>query len=815
MNLMRYYKTECKLLMRGPGMYFMLAGMAGILYLIMQTTDVKLDRAAYVLELFKVFGMVAIIIVPLLATAIARRDEEWKTSSLMASFPYRIVEMEAARLLSALTISVTVALVPMGVYAVLVLRDGVSWGAREWYTCAVWASFAIPMVCATALAYLVGILIRKRTGYLISFLLLLGLTLVLPEMFKSTNRLSFSLPLHKQMWLDYSLIRPLSTFYSRMWGFVDDPAFWLHRSMVAVLAAAAVMAVLLILFWRRREPVKAWLVYPALLIMGAAWLWAGSGMYRHLHERVAIAEANEQFYGERLTSANTKQQRELEQQLLDGIASGIYTEADKEKMAQIRLNSDGILSNPLSLSHINDLFEGAKFRQLQITRYKLELDLQPRHGLAIKASMHARNGHKEALQRFPITLRHIFDVHKLKVNGAAAAFEWEEAADVLWITPEKAILPEEPLEIEMTYSGIVNDWRRYYAYVPSRDQWHPIAVAADNRLVLPSFYGWYPVIGNDRLSELLTHYYQSERQATTIIDTHLPRPMADFEISVTGPSGLQLFSNAPTLSHGQTTKKGSSITQLKLEQASGISLFGGDLQLAKATEGGMTLRLLASGQYSARTVEEAAQYAVRQYAEAAQTLTRLDGQAATIFPETVTLALADYPYSILTESYSRTMGMVDAAAAGPQARDIHPISSSRYLGADIEQEKDGRIHLRTGNYWLDYSAKRREIRNAHTYYFNAQVILDNVFQSYIEGKTAGASLPETVLKPGGYFGDGRPKPIYALINTIYRQYGLESGFEMTKLIYNNIGTAQLSEDSDEQIENLLQDYLQKKREGKN
>ncbi|MCL6458078.1 MAG: hypothetical protein K6T85_08740, partial [Gorillibacterium sp.] len=640
MSLIRYYKTERKLLLRGPGLYLMLATMAVILYLIIQTVDAKLDRAVYVMDISEVYCNVAIIILPLLATAIARRDEEWKTASMMATFPYRTWEMEAARLLCAATLPLAAALVPVGAYAWLVVKDGSSWGMREWYTSAVLASFAIPMLFATVIAYLVGILIRKRYSYLISFVLLLGLAIIIPSFFKS-DRPSISLPPHTQVWFDYSLVKYIGESYSRMWGFIYDPAFWLHRGMVAAIAAGMVMAVLLVGCGRRRERVKAWLVYPTLLVLGATLLWAGSAMYGHLQERVDIADANERFYRERLTSANDiTQQRELEQLLVAGVAAGKYTEADIGEMSLITLktkgigitsNPNGLTSNPLSVSHIKDLLVGMKFQDLHITSYKLELELLPRHGLEIQATMQASNGQAETLGRFPIMLRHIFDVQELKVNGAAAAYEWEEATDVLWITPAADVMPGEHLEIEMTYSGTLNDWRHYYSYAPSRDRWEQAAIVEDNRLFLPAFYGWYPVIGNSRLSELVTHHFglidglKERRQAADILDTHLPRPMAGFEVAVTGPSGLKLFSNASVIASEQAGEKEATVTRLELPEASGLTLFGGDLHLAEATAGGKTLRLLTSGQLPARSVEEAAQLTARQYAEAARTLKMLDG----------------------------------------------------------------------------------------------------------------------------------------------------------------------------------------------
>jgi hypothetical protein len=821
-SLLRYYKIECKLLLRGPGFYLMLATVVGTLYMMLHSTAPNLDRAAYVMDLFEVYGKVTIIIVPLLATAITRRDEEWKTATMMASFPYRTWEMEAARLLSAVTLPLLTALVPMGVYAGLVLKDGDAWGMREWYTCAVWASFAIPMVCATVLAYLVGILIRKRTSYLISFFLLLSLAILIPEFIKS-DHLPLSLPPPGQMWFDYSLINYMGNSYSRMWGFIDAPVFWLHRSMVAAIMVAAALVVLLLVCWRRRERVKAWLIYSTLLGLGALWVVSGIAMYGHLQERVDIADANIHFYSERLASNNNaSQQRELEKLLVAGMAAGKYTEADIGEMTRVTFpDKFGHSSEPLSVSHIKDLLAGMKFQELHIDSYKLALNLQPQHGLEIQATMQASNRSTESVERFPVMLRHLFAVQEVKVNGAAATYDWEKATDVLWITPAKEVKPGEQLKIEMIYHGILNDWRRYPATLgPSRDKWEQIAFVEDARLFLPAFYGWYPVIGNGRLSEWLTPHYSADLEFAApkaIMDTHLPHPMASFEVAVTGPSGLKLFSNAPVIAGDQAGEKGVTVTRLRLEQASGLTLFGGDLQLAEATTDGKTLRLLVTGQYPARSVEDAAQFAARNYAEATRTIKMLDGEAATSFPQTVTMAIADYPFSNMLNWSSDNIDMVDPTDGGPEARDIHFISNRRAFGAivaDIKQGKNGSIELKTGHFWLDYTAKRRAIRNGRVDFFDTQYILNNLFQAYIERRITG-DRSQPLFKPvSDYFLSGTPTEVYDLLNTVYSQYGIESVYDAIRLIYNSIGTKPLDKDSNEQMEELLRGYLHRKTEGR-
>jgi hypothetical protein len=200
----------------------------------------------------------------------------------------------------------------------------------------------------------------------------------------------------------------------------------------------------------------------------------------------------------------------------------------------------------------------------------------------------------------------------------------------------------------------------------------------------------------------------------------------------------------------------------------------------------------------------------------------LDGDAATNFPQTVTMALADYPYYSLNMVSMSTLGMVDAAVGGPEARDVHflsKVSVSSYFGAEIERGKNGNIQLRTGQYWLDYSAKRREIRNARLVNLNAQYILNNFFQAYNELKLAGGELPDPLFEPvSRYFLNGTPNQVYDLMNTIYSQYGIESVYEVIKLVYDSIGTEQLNEDSDEdsdeQMEELLRGYLQRKTEGR-
>jgi len=816
MSMIRYYHTECKLLLRGPGFYMMFFSMVATIYVMLRGTDIRLDRAEYVLDISVVYCSIVIIMLPLLATAIARRDEEWKTAAMMASFPYRTWEMETARLLSALTLPFIAALIPMGVYTWMIIQDGISWGGREWYTSAVLASFAIPMLCATTVAYFVGILFRKRYSYIISFFLLLTISIMLPEFFR-TERPAFSLPPHIQIWFDYSLIKNISTMYSHMWGFTYEASFWLHRGMVAMIAIGMMIAVLLIVFRRRRERMRIWFFCPVLLILGGSLFWAGSTMHEHLQERVDIAAANERFYAERLTSANSiNKQRELEQLFVTEVASGKYKEEDIEELSRVTINSEESTIHPLSVSHMKDLLVGMKYQDININSYQLEMELLPQHHLAIQAKMEVSNGQAESIEKFPIMLRHIFEVQKVQLNGTDAAFEWEKDADVMWITPSTSIIPEEKLVIEMTYSATVNDWRRYYSSAESRDRWEQIAFVENSRLFLPAFYGWYPVIGNDRLSELLTEHYEWGRHTANILDTQLPRAMASFDIKVTGESGLELFSNAPVISIEKAEKKGMTITHLKLDEASGLTLFGGDLQLAEATVEGKTYRLLASAQLPTRSIELAAQLSAEHYAEVVRTLERLDGEAVTNFPQTVTMALSDYPFYNLNESSLRTRGMVDAAMGGPEARDIHYLyqgSKYRYFGAEVEQRKDGQIHLNSAQYWLDYSAKRRESSNGRLSYFNAQFILNHLFQTYIEQRVKNEEIIAPQFQEGNYFWNGSNQ-VYELMNTIYDQYGIVGGYEVIKLLYNSIGTEQIFEDSDEEIEALLADYLQRKLEGK-
>lgn len=133
----------------------------------------------------------------------------------------------------------------------------------------------------------------------------------------------------------------------------------------------------------------------------------------------------------------------------------------------------------------------------------------------------------------------------------------------------------------MTYRGTLNDWRHYYSVAPSRDRWEQIAVVDDNRIFLPAFYGWYPVIGNSRLSELLTDHYEWGRHATDILDTQLPRPMAGFEVAITGASGLKLFSNASVITSKMAGEKGATITRLSWMKQADLHYLGAICNLQK------------------------------------------------------------------------------------------------------------------------------------------------------------------------------------------------------------------------------------------
>jgi len=833
MNVLRYLKTEWKLLLRGPGIWLMAACLGGLIFLLLQSTTANPDKAGYILSMADTYMNVAIIIFPLLATAVARRDQELKTAAMLASFPYRFWQLEVARILCAAVMPVAAALVPAAGYAALLLKDGQGWGMQQWQTAGVLASFAIPMLCAVAIAYLIGSLIRKRYSYLVSFFVLLVLTAVPRPAFVS------DLSPHQLLYLDYSLINVMNDFYSSLWGVTYEPVFWLHRIIVLAFVAVLTIIALLLAAKRRMEParIKGVLALAILLPVVVA-VWAAVQLHGELEQRVAIADETERFYGQQLTIANFPfEQRLLEQRFISGVLAGDYTEADIPQLAEITVPENmtdteetdewlgathvmGIQNvNPLTVSHMHSLYEGLAYRNLAITDYKLKVDVQQQHRLRVEAKMEASYSEGEALDKFPIVLRHSFEIQQARIGGMPAAFMQEEGTDVWWITPAEPVMPGTSLQLDVDYEGTVYDWRhRYFVRWNSEnegkvtDLLKQFAIVSEDRLLLPAAYGWYPIIGNSRLSEMNINSFTQNSQSHNVNDTHFAGPLASFHVEITASVELKVFSNAEQVAAPtDVDANGRHSFQIAAKQASGLGLVGGsNVQLAEATVEGKTFRLIVSGEVLPKHAQQAAELAARQYAAMATVLEQLDGAQATRLPEQATFVLADFPFSFIGFGDAEVIGAGEVKKYG----DLHfiPYDSVTVLGFENSELAE----LEIATYLLNFSSMEMQQMQRIQQDGRLDMLykLNSFVRAYVREKVAEVPASDVLFKPGSYTYNGKPDPVYELMNRIYSLHGLEGVLEAIILYYKGIDDDKLELDNDEWAQKLLQHYLDARESGR-
>ena len=96
------------------------------------------------------------------------------------------------------------------------------------------------------------------------------------------------------------------------------------------------------------------------------------------------------------------------------------------------------------------------------------------------------------------------------------------------------------LDIEIVYSGHVNDYRKHYyrGTHNSNRNIFPFYVASNNQINLPSYWGWYPIPGDAKLRNV-------ELGGGKIV-VHDAMPLlesADFQVRIHYPESMPLHSN--------------------------------------------------------------------------------------------------------------------------------------------------------------------------------------------------------------------------------------------------------------------------------
>ncbi|ADU50635.1 hypothetical protein Tmar_0514 [Thermaerobacter marianensis DSM 12885] len=147
--------------------------------------------------------------------------------------------------------------------------------------------------------------------------------------------------------------------------------------------------------------------------------------------------------------------------------------------------------------------------QFAVTRYQLDVDARRPPELRVDARMVLENRSRVPVQDPTFTLRHVFTVTRVGVEGReAAAVHWTRDRD--WIRLDGLVLPPGgSATVTLSYQGKVDQWTLPGGYPWTRmastslpDLWHGAHVGPAG-LSLPASYGWYPLAGRVTLARAL------------------------------------------------------------------------------------------------------------------------------------------------------------------------------------------------------------------------------------------------------------------------------------------------------------------------
>lgn len=792
-TLASYILIEWKLLFRGRLMWVMLVLIGGLFYLTTTNNFFSGDMGWYTVSVSTFFIPLTILLAQFLTIHTARREQVLKVAPLIGTLPYRSWQWIAARL-AALSIPFSVvALMPALFYVYQAARLGVAWSSLTTGVLML-ASFVIPMLFAIVFSYALGTWIRGRIVYLIGFASILTLLVF------GRRLLVYFLPMHWTHGIDIAL-SDLKTFgyYSELWGFSEDVTYWWHRLFFALFTVFLSGLLIHRAMRRRKERQGVWMLYP---ICGAALAAMALCVYSYTaawNERMDQHEQNLKFYSEVLQTENPMGMNRLVIEQFLGIADHGLLGMDELDAGDLNFDEDqedpGPLNrrmfmpryNPLTEKHKQDLLLGQYYAVLTATDYDLNVTLEDDHGITIDGVIRMRHDGDEPFERWPMSLRHLFEITSVQVNRQAARFEWEPYQDVFWVIPAEPIAPHSELELYIAYHGKVDDWRYRIAYEPGHNYWERRAFVDDDRLFLPGFYGWYPYPGNQRIAELERYYVSSgtrSYETIHIVESEPVRAPADFHVKVEANTSMQIVANGEISDRRSEGKR--QIVTIQARDVRGFSLLGGDITGWSAADDHAEISVVLSNQIPPAYAETLVEKMLTNYVKLTNLASQLE--PATYAPEKLYIVRADYPGKMdhsSRVSESRRPNLIDRNGFVFLSRITNPASILSGLASMLEYDQDvlrGTLFARGELSYSDY-----------------MFVMTETMSYYIQrDETKDADKP---LITASY------RRWYDVMNDIYDRYGAEGFPEALGEIYEYLRTQEPWGRSYNEVESDLLNFL--------
>jgi hypothetical protein len=529
-NIARYIGVEWKLMFRGFGIWVILIGLLAIFYSVSTEAFYKDNLGFKVMHTLMVL-LPLFIAIFFLAMFIARREIATKTQLLFPSLPFKTWEIVASRLLALALPFALIQLMPALLYLVLASRIGLTFTELKAGFFILLASI-IPVWFLIVVGYLIGSITRKRSGYLLGIVVFIGLTYGV-NLF--VTRLAPFLDIMDFTQLDFFTPMQSTVVYSKIWGFTTDINYWVHRSFYMSIIVGLLLSYIHWKAWKRKELRHHYKFYIGLSVISVILLWSFIAYTSVWQGRVQAFHHELAFY----------------------------------KSAKMQT-------------------EGSTFERIETSDYQLDVTTVAKHQLEVTAQFLITNHTGTNQDRFPLTLRHCFQVQEVLINDQKAAAALGDREDVVWITPNQTVKDGEAIKIKLVYNGTVDEWRNMPQY--EGNLLTRYVFVDPDRINLLGIYGWYPIGGIHQLTEYGTDYgnkYYLKDHAFTV-------PLSDFKVTVHTDNRLNLFSNGTLVSEKHAENMHEAVFMAK--QASGFSIIGGALQSVEHKVRDQTMRLVAGKQ---------------------------------------------------------------------------------------------------------------------------------------------------------------------------------------------------------------------------
>ncbi|BBI35189.1 ABC transporter permease [Cohnella abietis] len=561
-NFWKYLMVEWKLLFRGPVFWVITLICGGVLYLFSSIENFADSRGMYAMHQSQ-FLMIVFLFTLLLAMHLARRETLTRSNLILHALPSRYLQLQAMKIVALAAPMSIIAAIPAIFFAInVILIDGTPI-SDALYGILILLTSVIPVWFIAVVGYIVGLLSSKRWIYIAGLALFLSMTYLLQFL------ISKWFPQNWIMLLEFSQVDLFRTeLYSRQWGFMHGTTFWLHRLFYLSLLITAFLVLVILGMKRRYERqglrnIYFAAIFSSLLAIITAYLYMNISM-----DRLAIIKTELDFY---------KSTYEITYYSKDG--QEIVTDNKKRELATI-----------------------AEYAGIAATKYDLTLHVEKKHGLTIEAAIHMNNGTNRVLDRFPVTLRHIYDLSSVVVNGEAATYEWETNRDFVWVVPAQPLPIGEKAVINMTYNGTVNSWR--YDHDSGFGLYYRNAFVDDDRLYLPGTSGWFPIPGTHSLTQYVLSYYNNRGgPKPNLVDSLFAIPNADYNVKIISAKTLNVVPVVGAIVRSDNDR-GVYQTELSAKQAPGFSVIAGPLKLLSYPGTSHSISILVDGWYVGRSEEE-------------------------------------------------------------------------------------------------------------------------------------------------------------------------------------------------------------------